>query len=75
AFDPVLRNEMLILLKQVCNERQLTLLIISHSLEDVSQIASRSIVIVNGRITYNDQLGKLIDGSIPDSILFGISNS
>ncbi|XZQ54973.1 MAG: thiamine ABC transporter ATP-binding protein ThiQ [Arsenophonus sp.] len=75
AFDPVLRNEMLILLKQVCNERQLTLLIISHNLEHVSQIASRSIVIVNGRITYNDQLCKLIDGSIPASILFGISNS
>ncbi|MGP1930216.1 MAG: thiamine ABC transporter ATP-binding protein ThiQ [Arsenophonus sp. ET-YP4-MAG3] len=74
SFDPVLRNEILILLKQVCNERELTLLIVSHSLEDISKIATRSIVISEGKIVYDGKLNLLINGLTPASILLGISH-
>ncbi|MGP1939303.1 MAG: thiamine ABC transporter ATP-binding protein ThiQ [Arsenophonus sp. ET-DL9-MAG3] len=74
SFDPKLRNEMLVLLKQVSNERQLTLLIVSHSLEDVSKIASRCIIVAEGKITYDGGL-KLLDNELmPESILLGVSN-
>ncbi|MFP3019165.1 MAG: thiamine ABC transporter ATP-binding protein ThiQ [Arsenophonus sp.] len=62
AFDPILRNEMLMLLKQVCNELQLTLMISSHNLEDSIKIATRYIVIKEGKIFYDGQLDCLING-------------
>ncbi|MGP1953051.1 MAG: thiamine ABC transporter ATP-binding protein ThiQ [Arsenophonus sp. ET-KM2-MAG3] len=74
SFDPKLRNEMLVLLKQVSNERQLTLLIVSHSLEDVSKIAGRCIIVAEGKITYDGGL-KLLDNELmPESISLGVSN-
>ncbi|WGL98788.1 thiamine ABC transporter ATP-binding protein ThiQ [Arsenophonus sp. aPb] len=75
ALDPALRNEMLTLLKQVCDERQLTLLMVSHNLEDTSQIATRAIVIAEGKIAYDGQPDCLINGLTPASILLGISHS
>ncbi|WMY96528.1 MAG: thiamine ABC transporter ATP-binding protein ThiQ [Arsenophonus sp.] len=53
ALDPKLRNEMLVLLKKICNERQLTLLIVSHNLEDTAKITKRSIIISSGKIIYD----------------------
>ncbi|WMY97138.1 MAG: thiamine ABC transporter ATP-binding protein ThiQ [Arsenophonus sp.] len=53
ALDPILRNEMLVLLKQICDEKQLTLLIVSHNLEDTVKITNRSIIISNGKIIYD----------------------
>ncbi|MGP1928522.1 MAG: thiamine ABC transporter ATP-binding protein ThiQ [Arsenophonus sp. NC-WZS1-MAG3] len=75
ALDPALRNEMLILLKQICNERQLTLLIVSHNLEDTNQIATRSIVITDGKIAYDGQTDWLINGSTQASMLLSIFHS
>ncbi|MGP1924455.1 MAG: thiamine ABC transporter ATP-binding protein ThiQ [Arsenophonus sp. NEOnobi-MAG3] len=75
ALDPSLRNEMLTLLKQVCDERQLTLLMVSHFLEDTSQLATRSIVIADGKIAYDGQSDCLINGLTPASIVLGISHS
>lgn len=66
---------MLKLLKQVCDERQLTLLMVSHNLEDTSQIATRAIVITEGKIAYDGQPDYLINGLTPASILLGISHS
>ena len=74
ALDPALRNEMLTLLKQVCDEHQLTLLMVSHNLEDVAKIATRSIVISKGKIAYDGQLDCLIAGLTPASKLLGISH-
>ncbi|WMY95469.1 MAG: thiamine ABC transporter ATP-binding protein ThiQ [Arsenophonus sp.] len=53
ALDNTLRNEMLVLLKQICDERQLTLLMVSHNLEDAAKITKRSIIISNGKIIYD----------------------
>ncbi|MFP3014418.1 MAG: thiamine ABC transporter ATP-binding protein ThiQ [Arsenophonus sp.] len=73
ALDSALRNEMIILLKKVCDEQQLTMLMVSHNLEDANQISTRSIVISEGRIAYDGHPYLLINGSTPASILFGIS--
>lgn len=50
ALDPALRQEMLTLVSDVCRDQQLTLLMVSHSVEDAARIASRSIVVADGRI-------------------------
>ncbi|KAE9510821.1 thiamine ABC transporter ATP-binding protein ThiQ [Candidatus Liberibacter asiaticus] len=72
VFDPALRHEILGLLKQVCDERQLTLLMISHNLEDSMQIATRFIVIAGGQIVYDGDPDRLMNGLIPESTLLGI---
>lgn len=38
ALDPALRIEMLALLEQLCHEKALTLLMVSHSLEDAAKL-------------------------------------
>lgn len=52
ALDPALRQEMLTLVSDVCRDQQLTLLMVSHSVEDAARIASRSIVVADGRIAW-----------------------
>ncbi|PWL04513.1 thiamine ABC transporter ATP-binding protein, partial [Candidatus Liberibacter asiaticus] len=56
----------------VCDERQLTLLMISHNLEDSMQIATRFIVIAGGQIVYDGDPDRLMNGLIPESTLLGI---
>lgn len=51
ALDPALRQEMLQLLEKICDERQLTLLMVSHNLDDAAYIASRTITVNNGGIS------------------------
>ncbi|MDX5628957.1 MULTISPECIES: thiamine ABC transporter ATP-binding protein ThiQ [unclassified Brenneria] len=51
ALDPALRQEMLQLLEKICDERQLTLLMVSHNLDDANYIASRAITVNNGCIS------------------------
>ena len=62
ALDPALRIEMLALLEQLCREKALTLLMVSHGLEDAAKIASRAIVIDNGMIVYDGNTQSLING-------------
>ncbi|RLM28157.1 thiamine ABC transporter ATP-binding protein [Brenneria alni] len=56
ALDPALRLEMLELVEKVCRERQLTLLMVSHNLDDAAYIASRAVTITDGRIIDNAPL-------------------
>lgn len=53
ALDPALRNEMLQLLQTVCEQRNLTLLMVSHNLDDAVRIAPRTLLVVDGRIYYD----------------------
>ncbi|MEI7347439.1 thiamine ABC transporter ATP-binding protein ThiQ [Dickeya chrysanthemi] len=53
ALDPALRQEMLSLVDEICRERQLTLLMVSHQLEDAMRIAPRSVLVVDGHV-YHD---------------------
>jgi len=73
ALDPALRQEMLLLLDSLCQEQQLTLLMVSHSTEDAARIAERSLVIADGRIVWDGQTEVLLRGETQASRLLGIS--
>ncbi len=72
ALDPALRLEMLALVKEVCHRQQLTLLMVSHNVEDAARIASRALVIADGRIAWDGKTDELLSGNAPVSTLLGI---
>lgn len=74
ALDPALRNEMLQLLNDICVNKSITLLMVSHSIEDSLQIAPRSLVIADGAIVYDGDTETLLQGKTDASALLGISN-
>jgi thiamine transport system ATP-binding protein len=73
ALDPALRNEMLQLLDDLCARQQLTLLMVSHSIEDAARIASRSLVVSEGRIAWDGDTATLMRGEASASKLLGIA--
>ena len=72
ALDPALRQEMLTLVAEVCREKQLTLLMVSHSVEDAARIAPRSIVVADGRIAWQGDTDDLLSGNASASALLAI---
>ena len=56
ALDDVLRQEMLQLVKQICQEHIITLLMVSHNRQDALAIASRTLIIKNGKLAYDGEL-------------------
>lgn len=72
ALDPALRQEMLLLVKEVCERQQLTMLMVSHSVEDAVRIARRSVVIADGRIAWDGETEQLASGKASASRLLGI---
>ena len=72
ALDPALRKEMLALVDDVCRERNLTLLMVSHSLEDAAQIAARSVLVVDGRIYWDGATDTLLCGETEAAEVLGI---
>lgn len=75
ALDPALRNEMLLLVGQVCRQRQLTLLMVSHNLDDAARIADRTLLVVDGHIYYDGPTQALVNGSAPEAKVLGIATS
>lgn len=73
ALDPALRQEMLLLLDALCQEQQLTLLMVSHSTEDAARIAERSLVIADGKIAWDGQTDVLLRGEVEAATLLGIT--
>jgi thiamine transport system ATP-binding protein len=73
ALDPALRQEMLQLVSDVCLRQRLTLLMVSHSVEDAARIAPRSLVIADGRIAWDGATDELLSGKASASHLLGIS--
>ena len=73
ALDPALRQEMLSLVADVCEQQQLTLLMVSHSVEDAARIAPRSMVVAEGRIVWDGATAELLSGNSSASHLMGIS--
>ncbi|MGR3807659.1 thiamine ABC transporter ATP-binding protein ThiQ [Pasteurella testudinis] len=49
ALDTALRQEMLQLLAQICREKNLTLLMVTHQPQEVAQFVDRTLTIENGR--------------------------
>ncbi|MDU2378132.1 MAG: thiamine ABC transporter ATP-binding protein ThiQ [Enterobacter cloacae] len=74
ALDPALRQEMLALVKEVCQRQQLTMLMVSHNIEDAARIAPRSVVIAEGRIVWEGETEELMSGKASASHLLGILN-
>ncbi|MCC3702630.1 thiamine ABC transporter ATP-binding protein ThiQ [Rouxiella badensis] len=74
ALDPALRSEMLTLLDNVCDQRQLTLLMVSHNLDDAARIAERTLLIVDGRVDYDGPTQALVDGTASEAAILGIVN-
>lgn len=72
ALDPALRQEMLTLVNEVCERQQLTLLMVSHNVEEAARIASRAVVIADGRIAWDGETRTLLSGNAPVSGLLGI---
>lgn len=72
ALDPALRGEMLQLVSSVCETRNITLLMVSHSLEDAQQIAPRSVVIVDGRVYWDGATQQLLSGETREADVLGI---
>lgn len=72
ALDPALRNEMLQLVENVCENRQLTLLMVSHNLDDAARIVERTLLVVDGRIYYDGPTQALVNGSAPEASVLGI---
>lgn len=72
ALDPALRSEMLNLLDKVCSERSLTLLMVSHNLDDAVRVAQRTLLVVDGRIYYDGTTQALVEGSAAEAQILGI---
>ena len=72
ALDPALRQEMLSLVAEVCRDKQLTMLMVSHSVEDAARIAPRSIVVADGCIAWQGNTEALLSGQASASALLGI---
>ncbi|MRS90690.1 thiamine ABC transporter ATP-binding protein ThiQ [Enterobacteriaceae bacterium RIT714] len=75
ALDPALRQEMLLLVKEVCQQKNLTMLMVSHSVEDAARIAGRSVVIADGRIAWDGDTQELVSGRASASGLLGIARN
>lgn len=73
ALDPALRKEMLQLVDEVCQERKITLLMVSHSIEDAARIAPRSILIVDGRVYWEGSTDVLLNGDVAEAAVLGIN--
>ena len=55
GLDPAGRNEMLGLIHKLCKENKMTIILVSHSMDDVSRYADRILVMNDGKLS--------IDGS------------
>ena len=54
GLDPKGRDEILDLLKRLHEERHITIILVSHSMEDVANYVDRIIVMDEGKILYDD---------------------
>ena len=73
ALDPALRQEMLTLVSTSCQQQKMTLLMVSHSVEDAARIATRSVVVADGRIAWQGKTEELLSGKASASALLGIT--
>lgn len=74
ALDPALRREMLLLLREICAEKSITLLMVSHNVDDALQIAPRTLVIAEGNIAYDGDTQHLLQGQSAASALLSITS-
>ncbi|WP_112481257.1 thiamine ABC transporter ATP-binding protein [Vibrio variabilis] len=61
ALDPILRKEMLSVVKQLASEKQVTVIMVTHHLSDARAIANRFAYLANGCIEAQGEVGELTD--------------
>lgn len=59
ALDPILREEMLNLVKTLARERNITVVMVTHHISDAKAIASDFIFVANGRVEVADKIEQL----------------
>ena len=52
GLDPVGKDQILNLLKKLHEEKKITIILVSHSMEDVADYAQRVIVMTHGQVMY-----------------------
>ncbi|KAB7696222.1 thiamine ABC transporter ATP-binding protein ThiQ [Plesiomonas shigelloides] len=73
ALDPALRSDMLALVEEACVRLNLTLLMVSHNLDDAARIAPRTLLIDNGCICYDGPTADLLNGAAPQARILGVT--
>ncbi|WP_392563062.1 thiamine ABC transporter ATP-binding protein ThiQ [Orbus sturtevantii] len=63
SLDPKLKKEMIELMQQIQQEYQLTVLMVTHQLDDISAVNNRCVVIVEGRIIFDGNYDHLQNNS------------
>ena len=58
-MDPEGRDEILELLKTLHDEKKISIILVSHSMEDVANYVSRMIVLDEGRILWDNEPSKV----------------
>jgi len=59
ALDPILREEMLTLVKKLATDRKITVVMVTHHISDAKAIASDFIFVANGRVEVADTIEQL----------------
>ncbi|KJY82027.1 thiamine ABC transporter ATP-binding protein [Vibrio galatheae] len=59
ALDPILREEMLNLVKSLASEREITVVMVTHHISDANSIASDFIFVANGQVEVADSIEML----------------
>lgn len=59
GLDPAGRSEILDLIKRLHDERGITVLIVSHSMEDMARYVNRLVVMGNGTIAYDGEVAEV----------------
>ena len=61
GLDPIVRKEILSMLKEYVNDNQMTVLLSSHILSDLEQVANYFIFMENGNILLKGSRGELLN--------------
>ena len=59
GLDPAGRDEILGFVKKIYEERKITVIIVSHSMEDIAKLVNRVIVMNDGKILMDDKPSKI----------------
>lgn len=59
ALDPILREEMLLLVKKLAEERGITIVMVTHHLNDARSIATDFVFLAQGKVQVIDSIGSL----------------
>jgi thiamine transport system ATP-binding protein len=72
ALDPVIRRNTTDVLCKLCMSYNTTLVMVSHSIEDVRRVTSRSLIVVDGTVYWDGQNKAMFSGIVQEAEVVGI---